>query len=267
MTTIPRDIAERPAGSVVSACGHLFVLTLRRQLFSRQTLVCLGLVGLCTLIVFTWSQQTSLSAKRLAEFFLVPIYVGFLVPIFAISYGASGIGGEREDRTLIYLLITPIPRALLYLTKALATLALVAAWTAGSLLVLCLLAGSYGRQMFPVALPACVLGSLVYAGLFLLLGAAFRHGTIISLAYWFFLEVLFGAMPGIIKRVTVVYYMKCMIYDAGTEFRLAPLSRVQQEMFLAIPGSTALTVLSCALAVLLALGALVLSSREYSELG
>jgi hypothetical protein len=107
----------------------------------------------------------------------------------------------------------------------------------------------------------------VYAALFLFLGATFRHGTIISLAYWFFLEVLFGAMPGIVKRITVSFYVKCLIYDAGEELALQPRGRIAREMFLAVSGDTAWLVLWSALAVLLALGAMVLSTREYAELG
>lgn len=189
------------------------------------------------------------------------------MPIFAISYGASGIGGEREDRTLIYLLITPIPRAVLYLIKALATVLLVAFWAGGSLGLMCLLAGEHGRDVFPAFLAAGLLGTAVYAGLFLFLGASFRHGTIISLAYWFFLEVLFGAMPGIVKRVTVSFYAKCLIYEAGEEFSLQPRGRIAREMFLAVSGDMAWLVLWSAFAALLALGAMVLATREYAELG
>jgi ABC-type transport system involved in multi-copper enzyme maturation permease subunit len=261
------DFALRSSRSTIAACSHLFGLTLRRQLFSRQTLVCIGLTVLCALIVLAWSRQTHPSAKKLAEQVLVPTFVNFLIPIFAISYGASGIGGDREDRTLIYLLITPIPRAVLYLTKALATLLLVAGWSAGALVALCLLAGSHGREVLGVFLPASVCGSVVYASLFLLLGATFRHGTILSLAYWFFLEVLFGSMPGIVKRLTVAFYVKCLVYDAGTDLRLGPLTRIAREMFLPVEGSTALLVLLGALAALLTLGAAALSSREYAELG
>jgi ABC-2 type transport system permease protein len=245
----------------------LFRLTLRRQIFSRQSLVCAALTTLSALIVLAWGQHASPTARRLAEQVLIPSYIGFLMPIFAISYGASGIGGEREDRTLIYLLITPIPRAVLYLTKALATVLLVALWAGGSLGLMCVLAGEYGREVFPVFLAAGLLGTAVYAALFLFLGASFRHGTIISLAYWFFLEVLFGAMPGIVKRVTVSFYVKCLIYEAGDELSLQPRGRVAREMFLAVSADTAWLVLWSALAALLALGAMVLATREYAELG
>ncbi|MDZ4688586.1 MAG: ABC transporter permease subunit [Planctomycetaceae bacterium] len=256
-----------PSGRLASACSELFWLTLRRQLRSRQTLVCLALTTLCALIVLAWAQQRSPTAKKLAEQVLIPTFVGFLMPIFAVSYGASGIGGEREDRTLIYLLIAPIPRAVLYLVKAFATMLLVALWAGGSLGVMCLLAGEHGREVFFVFLPASLLGTTVYAALFLFLGASFRHGTIISLAYWFFLEVLFGAMPGIVKRVTVSFYVKCLIYEAGEDLRLRPMGRVSQETFLAVTGDTALIALASALVGLLVLGAGVLSAREYAELG
>lgn len=263
---VENTIARR-TGSLPAACLHLLGLTLRRQIFSRQTLVCLALTTLCALIVVAWSHQRAPTAKKLAEHVLMASYIGFLMPIFAISYGASGIGGEREDRTLIYLLIVPIPRAVLYLTKAFATLLLVAAWTAASLALLCLLASSYGRELFPIFLAPSLLGVTLYASLFLLLGATFRHGTIISLAYWFFLEVLFGAMPGIVKRLTVAYYVKCVIYENGQELRLTPVGRVARETFLAIPGSTATWAMAIAAALLLMLGAAVLSTREYAELG
>lgn len=254
-------------GRLIFSCGELFTLTLRRQLLSRQTLVCAGLTLLCAAIVIAWSWQRSPTAVRFARIVLLGTYVSFLLPIFAVSYGASGIGGEREDRTLIYLLIAPIPRGLLYLVRAAAVLSLVAAWAGGSLIGLCLLAGEPGREVLPMFLPAGLLGGAVYAALFLLIGAAFRHGTIISLAYWFFLEVLLGAMPGPVKWVTVSFFMKCLIFEAGQELPIGPRGRVAQEMFRAVSGDTAWLVLGSLLAALLALGATVLTTREYSELG
>ncbi|HEY2249609.1 MAG TPA: hypothetical protein VGH74_01065, partial [Planctomycetaceae bacterium] len=67
----------------------------------------MGLTLLCCLIVLAWARQREPSPKKFAEHVVVPIYIAFLMPVLAISYGASTVGGEREDRTLIYLLITP----------------------------------------------------------------------------------------------------------------------------------------------------------------
>jgi ABC-2 type transport system permease protein len=249
----------------LSACRHLFLLTVRRQLFSRQTLACLALAGLCAMIVLAWARQSDPTAKKLAEQVLVPTFVAFLMPIFAICYGASGIGGEREDQTLIYLLIAPIPRSLIYFTKACAGLTLVAMWTTGTLFILCRLAGAPGSDLFGMFLPAALLGGLAYASLFLLVGAVFRYGTIISLVYWFFLEVLFGNLPGIVKRVTVAYYVRCMVYDAGGDLNLGPLTRVAREMFLPVSGTTAALALGAVIVALLSLGVVSFETREYRD--
>ena len=250
---------------MLSACRHLFALTVRRQLFSRQTLACLALTVLMALIVLAWSRQSDPTSKKLAEHVLVPTFIVFLIPIFAICYGASGIGGEREDQTLIYLLIAPIPRPLAYFTKACAGLVLVAAWTTVTLFLLCRLAGAPGHDLFWMFLPAALLGGLAYASLFLLLGAVFRHGTIISLVYWFFLEVLFGNLPGIVKRVSVAFYVRCMVYDAGEELNLGPATRVAREMFLPVSGATAWTALCAIIVTLLVVGVVSFEHREYRD--
>jgi ABC-2 type transport system permease protein len=249
------------------ASRHLFWLTLRRQLLSRQTLACVALTVLCAMIVLAWSRSPDPTTKKLAEQVLVPTFVSFLMPIFAICYGASGIGAEREDQTLIYLLIAPLPRSLTYFIKGLASFALVSGWTAGTLFLLCRLAGKPGAELFPLFVPAALLGGLAYASLFLLLGAIFRHGTIISLVYWFFLEVLFGNLPGIVKRVSVAFYVRCLIYDSAKELKLGPLGRVAREMFLPVTGTTAAITLSATIVVLLMVGLLLFDRREYRDAG
>ncbi|HET6424437.1 MAG TPA: ABC transporter permease subunit, partial [Planctomycetaceae bacterium] len=115
----------------VRACLFLFRLTLQRQFFSRQTLVNLGLAVVCGLIVAAWSHRGSRTVAGLCDFMLLPTFINFLMPIFAISYGSSTIGGEREVQSLIYLLVTPIPRMAIYFTKALSVSLLVTAWTTG----------------------------------------------------------------------------------------------------------------------------------------
>ena len=264
--TTPRDVVQPPTGAIWSACRQLFTLTLRRQLFSRQTLVGIGLTVLCCLIVLAWSRQREPTPKKFAEQVVVPIYVAFLMPVLAICYGASTVGGEREDRTLIYLLITPIPRPLIYGVKWLAANVLVAGWAGVTLALLCQMAGASGRSALAPFLAASLLGAVAYASLFLLLGTIFRHGTVISLGYWFFLEVLFGNMPGIIKRVSVAYYVRCMIYDAGSELQLGPAGRIAREMFLPVSGSTATIALVASISLLLVLGLSVFSRREYRDL-
>jgi ABC-type transport system involved in multi-copper enzyme maturation permease subunit len=249
---------------MTAACAHLFVVSLRRQFFSRQTLISGVLTILCTLIVVGWRMQEEPSVRKFAEGVVVLVHSAFLLPIFAICYGTSGIGAEREDRTLVYLLITPLPRPLVYLAKFAAATLLVLAWTSVSLAMMCWVARPWGEEAMRLFWPSLLLGGVAYASLFHTLGAAFRRGTIISLAYAFFLEGLLGAMPGIVKRVAVSFYVSCMIYDAGADHGVGPI--VAPEMFLPVRGGTAAIVLLALAAGLCAIGLVVFTRREYRDL-
>jgi ABC-2 type transport system permease protein len=262
-TSLGRSEPSVHSGTL-TVCAHLAGLSLRRQLLSRHTLVSIVLAGLACLIVVAWSMQKEPSAKKFAQDVIVPVLAAILLPIYAICYGASSIGSEREDRTLIYLLTTPLPRPLIYLTKYAVATMLVVAWTLGTLAVLSGLAGEHGREPLRLFWPAVLLGAWAYGSLFHLLGAAFRRGTIVSLAYTFFLEFLLGNMPGIVKRVSLSFYTSCMIYDAGSGLGVKPV--LARELFLPISGRSAAIVLALTAIALLALGLLVFTRREYRDL-
>jgi ABC-type transport system involved in multi-copper enzyme maturation permease subunit len=258
---------RRSAISLASMAGasmHLFAVSLRRLFFSRQTLVSLVLTVLVCLLVYGWSRQPEPTVKKFAEEVLVLVHAAFLVPIFAICYGTSAVGGEREDRTLVYLLITPLPRPLVYLVKFAAAVTLVLGWTVGSLIAIGFVGRPWGMEAVRLFWPALVLGATAYTSLFHTLGAAFRRGTIISLAYTFFLEGLLGNMPGLVKRVSLSFYLSCMIYDAGLEYEVAPL--IAREMFLPVTGRSAMLVLAWVAVGLFVAGVTVFTRREYRDL-
>ncbi len=251
--------------STAAACLHLFFLSLRRQFFSRHTLISAALTIVASLIVVGWGMEgATKSVRRFTEEIVVLVHSAFLMPIFAICYGTSGVGSEREDRSLVYLLITPLPRALVYISKFLAAALLVLAWTGLSLCVMCRIARPWGDEALRLFWPSLLLGGLAYASLFHTLGAAFRRGTIISLAYAFFLEGLLGSMPGIVKRVALSFYVSCMIYDAGADHGVGP--KVAPEMFLPVRSSTATAVLVAITIGLAAIGLIVFARREYRDL-
>ncbi len=260
-------------------------MSLRRQFFSRQTLLAFVLTVIAGLFVLAWSLAREPTVKRFTERMLVPVFGSFLLPIYAICYAASSIGAEREDRTLVYLLNSPLPRPVIYLVKFLSSTSLVLCWSAFGLVSLCLIYTPWVRESFrflsarePDAAsemmwglealrlfwPAVLLAALAYASLFHTLGAVFRHGTIISLAYAFFIEMLLSRMPGIAKRVSVTYYYSCMIYGSGTEHQIRP--RLSIELFLPISSHAASLSLAVASAGLLALGIAIFTRREYRDL-
>lgn len=264
MEVAPRSLRDRLATDF-ARCTFLWQRSVRRQLFSRQTLVALLLAALCGLIVLAWSQRREPTTKRFAEEMLIPTYVAFLIPILAICYGASSIGGEREDGTLVYLLIASIPRPLVYAVKFVASLTLASCLAAAILALLCLLGGPFGREAWRIFWPASLLGVMTYTALFLFLGAVFRHGTVIALAYWFFLEVVMGNLPGIINRVSIAFYVRCLVYAAGSNHQIQPLGEEMRNQFRPIPGPTAALFLAALIAAFFLAGVVMFWRKEYRD--
>ena len=123
---------------------------------------------------------------------MILVFASFVVPICALAFGTASIGGDREDKTLVFLLVRPIPRALVLLAKFTATLPLVLGLVLGSYWLYCRLAGEIGRVAFPLYLPAMIYMTLAYICLFHLFAVSFRHSTIIALD----LRAVHGAATG-----------------------------------------------------------------------
>ena len=249
----------------LSACLHLFGLSLRRLFRSRQTMVCVMLLGFAAIVVVAWSIRHERSAAQFIEQIFLAVYVSFLLPMFCLSYGSAGIASDREEQTLVYLLVSPLPRPLIFLAKGSASLLLALAWTIGGMSVMCWLAGQSGREAWLVLLPGILWSTVAYVALFLLFSVMFRRATTIALTYALFIETLIGNMPGIAKRLAVSFYTRCLIFDAGSEFGVSPSGPGNADLFVGIPGPTAQTILILLGGGLLLVGMYIFSRREYSR--
>ena len=188
------------------------------------------------------------------------IMLNFLLPIWSLSFATDSIGGDRENRNLIWLLTRPLPRWAIYLAKFVAVLPWTIGLNVGGVGLLCLAGGEPGRQTFAVCWPAILCGTFAFTALFLLIGAYFQRPAVVSIVYSFFLEIILGNMPGYFKRASISFYMRCMIYET-----VEPRGIVPSDLFVPVQGWTALIVLLSATAALLLLGMFVFSRTEYHE--
>jgi hypothetical protein len=69
-----------------------------------------------------------------------------------------------------------------------------------------------------------------------------------------------GNMPGYLKRASISFYTRCMMFDAGQEFGVEP---EKPSIYLAVDGATACMVLLGLTVVLLLLGMFLFSRAEY----
>jgi hypothetical protein len=105
-----------------------------------------------------------------------------------------------------------------------------------------------------------VWGTLAFSALFLLMGAIFRRAAVVAIVYSFFLETIFGNMPGYLKRGSISFYARCMMFDAGREYDVQP---EKPTIYLSVDGATALWVLVGVTVGLVVLGMFWFSRAEY----
>jgi ABC-2 type transport system permease protein len=246
------------------AVVHLVWVAFWRLVRSRQTLISLLLLLFASLVVMAWSLRGERSAAQFLEEIILPLYVSFLLPIFCLCFATPSIAGEREERTLVYLLSTPLPRPMIHAAKFAAAFIASAVWTVGGLVGLCLLAGTSGRETLYYLWPTALWTTLAYVGLFHLLSVTFRRATIIALGYALFLEAFVANVPGIVKRVTISFYAHCSIFAATEPLGMGPTGSRSADLYQPVSGSTALTVFMAASLVLFLLGTWIFSRREYS---
>jgi ABC-type transport system involved in multi-copper enzyme maturation permease subunit len=262
---------EAPGVSLLTAWWALVGLSFRRQWRSVQSLVAVGLLAMLAVFVgiqAIWGWSLVSFGKSLVN----NVYIPFLLPILCLCFGTQSLGGDWEDRTLVWLLTRPVPRPLVYLAKFLATLPWVAALTVGGLFLLGLLAGPDGLRAAAEFWPAVAWATVAYLALFLLLGAWFRRSTVIGVVYSFVGETLVGNMPGLVKRASVGFYARCWLYARAKELGLdvidgAPgIAPDKEGFFWPVDGTTATVALAAIIAACLGLGVVVFSRKEYREL-
>jgi ABC-2 type transport system permease protein len=188
----------------------------------------------------------------------------FLIPLWSIGFATEGVGREREAQNLLWVLIRPLPRWAIYLAKFIGLLPWCLLLNLGGFALICLAGGRVGLTALSLYWPAVLCGTLAFAALFHLLAAAFRQAAVLALLYAFFIEMVVGNLPRDMKRCSLSFYMRCMMYDEAGGLGIRPENPL---VYQTVSGTTACLALAGATAALLAIGAIVFSRKEYLDIG
>lgn len=153
---------------------------------------------------------------------LLGIFFTFLLPFWTLSFATEGIGGDRENQSLIWQLLRPMPLWALYLARWVGQLP----WSVGMVMLgmglSCWIAGEPGWKVWSIGWPMALAGAMVYSSLFFWMGGVLKRPVVVGMAYVFFLEVFLGNMPGLLKRASINFYLRCMVMEPirsiGVEF-------------------------------------------------
>ncbi|MSR30133.1 MAG: hypothetical protein EXR99_01385 [Gemmataceae bacterium] len=153
--------------------------------------------------------------QRFTRNVVFSVILGFLLPIWCLSFSINGLGNDRESNTLFWLLCKPVPRWVIYLGRWLSVLPWVLVFNLGCFFVLSLCVGQAGIRVFLEFWPAIALACLAYSSIFFYLGACWSRPAMIALGYAFILETFLGNMPGSLKQLSVAFYSRSMILERG----------------------------------------------------
>jgi ABC-type transport system involved in multi-copper enzyme maturation permease subunit len=188
----------------------------------------------------------------------------FLIPLWSIGFATEAIGREREAQNLLWVLSRPIPRPAIFLAKFVALLPWCLALNLGGFALICVAGGRVGLQALALYWPAVLWGSIAFAALFHFLAAAFRHAAVLALLYSFFIETVVGNLPRDMKRFSLSFYMRCMMYDEAAGMGISPENPL---IYQTVSGPIAWLVLLGTTVVLLIAGAWLFGRKEYVDVG
>ncbi|MBA4063559.1 MAG: hypothetical protein C0501_07555 [Isosphaera sp.] len=189
-------------------------------------------------------------------------FVGFLLPLFTLSYATAAFGAEREARSLVWVMTRPVPRAAIYLAKFVGTLPWCVAFGLGGFAAVCVAGGELGLRALEVYWPAAAAGTVVLSAVFHLFGAVFRRPVVVGLVYVFFFEALVAALPGSLKLLSLTFYVRSLMYNAaaaaGYPAEMLDVSQAEES-------GVAWAVLAAAAAGVTGLGMYLFARAEYRD--
>jgi ABC-type transport system involved in multi-copper enzyme maturation permease subunit len=229
--------------------------------------IALGLLGF-TLFVVALNRMLDRwdSANGLILFswwIVLPMFCGFLLPIWSLSFATEALGREREAHNLVWVLTRPLSRPAVYLAKLLAVLPWCVGFNFLGFTLICLTAGPTGWRAFELYWAAVLGATAAYTALFHLMGAWFRRAAVVAVLYTFFLESFMGSMPGYWKRVSISFYTRCLMFENGKEYGVWPR---RPDMYLPVGGQAAWWVLGVVTVLFVVWGMYVFSRSEYLDL-
>jgi ABC-2 type transport system permease protein len=272
--------------SLMSQIETLAWLEVRQMIGGAKLIaiaVMLGGLAALAMAARVISEGSPVPAQGLFLFMMNFVFLQTMVLLIPLLFATSLIQNEVDSGTLVYLVTRPIPRPMLLLSKFAAVTAvsgaLVLAGMAAFLIAFLLPGGdptggefSWWGHLADFA-QAGLLGVLAYGALFTLAGLIFKRGLIWGLAYGFISEFVLTNIPALVRKVTIMHYLRSVAladvditrFASGVRKKdLEEVSEVVGLLDLATPGSALITVAVIA-AICLTLSSLVVWNREFAS--
>lgn len=191
-----------------------------RQLLTRGRLFVLVLIALVPpSLAFLYSFSAS---RTDPQSFLVGLLDNLVfvvvVPVIALTFAAAALGSEIEDGTIVYLLLKPVARWRIAVSKFVVAAAIIAVFVVVCMVVTALALDRSGAELavgYAFAL-AAVLGGAAYAAVFCFLGLVTSRALIAGLLYVFIWEGVVTRLFAGARNLSIREYMRGLADAAST---------------------------------------------------
>ena len=201
------------------------------------------LVLLIAKIIELTNPAARISAADIFSKAMLIIYIQLLAPILALLFGSLVINEEIDNKTLIYLTTSPVPKPAIIVGKYLAYIVL-SAIIINTGLLLCFLVinidqlgeVSYLKQFFTFV-GVGGLALIAYSAFFTLISALIKKSVVVGLLFIFGWENVVQYFPGVTQKFTVIHYIKSILPYTSDNikflvFRLEPSGTVESILVL-----------------------------------
>ena len=223
----------------------IFIVSLRALARSRRLLAVMALLLVPALLALIYAASVGTqNGGRFAIELFANLVLPILLPLTALIFATSALGGEIEDRTLVYLTLKPISRLNVIVAKFLATTLIATVLVETSLAGAYLLATQSSADLRDLGaiLLAGLGGCVAYSSLFLLLGLWFpRRGLLVGFIYVLVWEGTASALSTGLATFSVRRYVEGALHAS---LGASPLAALQPS---SISGTVSFLVLALVL--------------------
>ncbi len=191
---------------------------LLRSIATRGRIAALGALGVLGIVVAAAVGSDVRDAARFVDGFGLTV----TVPLTTLVFASAALGDVIDDGTMVYLWLRPVPRSLIVVAAAAATLTVVGPLVLVPLVIAALVTGAASTVAVGGALAALV-GVGAYTGLFVMLGVRVRRSLIWGLVYIFIWEGFVASAGTTASRLAVRAYTRSILSDMALDPPLEPL--------------------------------------------
>ena len=191
---------------------------LLKQLISRGRLLGISIIGLLPILLGWVIGRQSDDPLEAGVGFVSYMGLSILIPIVALIFASASLGDTREDGTLVYLWLRPIPRWSVAGGAWAASVTIALPLTVIPMAITAILLDA-GNALLSATILTSILAVCAYCGIFLLLGLLVKNPVMWGLAYIFVWEATIASFAKPAAALAVSGYSRSIMTGrTGVDF-------------------------------------------------